>query len=255
MSKITEPMLLDKTGQQFLGLMEKQNELLTAIASGYNYKPTSIADVFAVVQSGNASQVFNYGDQIILPWTDKATGKTYECPLDVVHFGDVTLADGETVPGMLVQWHYATPFGVQFNQFQAFKYCEEQLPAGTYNVIIGDTWGNNCVKGKTYQFTLTKPVPAKGQLAGLYRAPDVSPSEWKVYSFESNTATDPIETVAMVEGTGGTALGTLSFKPTSPLNGLQSTAYGYNRWAQSAIWHRFLWFTMRHSWILPEYEA
>lgn len=85
MSKITEPMLLDKTGQQFLGLMEKQNELLTAIASGYNYKPTSIADVFAVVQSGNASQVFNYGDQIILPWTDKATGKTYECPLDVVH--------------------------------------------------------------------------------------------------------------------------------------------------------------------------
>lgn len=235
MSKITEPMLLDKTGQQFLGLMEKQNELLTAIASGYNYKPTSIADVFAVVQSGNASQVFNYGDQIILPWTDKATGKTYECPLDVVHFGDVTLADGETVPGMLVQWHYATPFGVQFNQFQAFKYCEEQLPAGTYNVIIGDTWGNNCVKGKTYQFTLTKPVPAKGQLAGLYRAPDVSPSEWKVYSFESNTATDPIETVAMVEGTGGTALGTLSFKPTSPLNGLQSTAYGYNRWAQSAM--------------------
>lgn len=188
MSKVTEPMLLDKTGQQLLGAMTKQNELLTAIASGYNYKPTSIADVFAVVQSGKANQVFNYGDQIILPWTDKATGKTYECPLDVVHFGDVTLADGETVPGMLVQWHYATPFGVQFNQFQAFKYCEEQLPAGTYNVIIGDTWGNNCVKGKTYQFTLTKPVPAKGQLAGLYRAPDVSPSEWKVYSFESNTA-------------------------------------------------------------------
>ena len=73
MSKVTEPMLLDKTGQQLLGAMTKQNELLTAIASGYNYKPTSIADVFAVVQSGNASQVFNYGDQIILPWTDKAT--------------------------------------------------------------------------------------------------------------------------------------------------------------------------------------
>ena len=97
MSKVTEPMLLDKTGQQLLGAMTKQNELLTAIASGYNYKPTSIADVFAVVQSGKANQVFNYGDQIILPWTDKATGKTYECPLDVVHFGDVTLADGETV--------------------------------------------------------------------------------------------------------------------------------------------------------------
>lgn len=81
MSKVTEPMLLDKTGQQLLGAMTKQNELLTAIASGYNYKPTSIADVFAVVQSGKANQVFNYGDQIILPWTDKATGKTYECRL------------------------------------------------------------------------------------------------------------------------------------------------------------------------------
>ena len=60
MSKVTEPMLLDKTGQQLLGAMTKQNELLTAIASGYNYKPTSIADVFAVVQSGKANQVFNY---------------------------------------------------------------------------------------------------------------------------------------------------------------------------------------------------
>ena len=39
MSKVTEPMLLDKTGQQLLGAMTKQNELLTAIASGYNYKP------------------------------------------------------------------------------------------------------------------------------------------------------------------------------------------------------------------------
>ena len=103
MSKITEPMLLDKTGQQFLGLMEKQNELLTAIASGYNYKPTSIADVFAVVQSGNASQVFNYGDQIILPWTDKATGKTvikvspeFYRPTDVVNlWGDPTKAKTE----------------------------------------------------------------------------------------------------------------------------------------------------------------
>lgn len=114
---------------------------------------------------------------------------------------------------------------------------------GTVKLVLVDGNGqpanakliNDVYKGKTYQFTLTKPVPAKGQLAGLYRAPDVSPSEWKVYSFESNTATDPIETVAMVEGTGGTALGTLSFKPTSPLNGLQSTAYGYNRWAQSAM--------------------
>ena len=30
MSKVTEPMLLDKTGQQLLGAMTKQNELLTA---------------------------------------------------------------------------------------------------------------------------------------------------------------------------------------------------------------------------------
>ena len=56
MSKVTEPMLLDKTGQQLLGAMTKQHELLTAIASGYNYKTTSIADVFAVVQSGKANR-------------------------------------------------------------------------------------------------------------------------------------------------------------------------------------------------------
>lgn len=32
-------------------------------------------------------------------------------------------------------------------------------------VTIGTNWGNNCVKGTVYNFTLTKPVPVGGQFA------------------------------------------------------------------------------------------
>jgi hypothetical protein len=82
---------------------------------------------------------------------------------------------------------------------------------------------------------LTKEVPAGGQLAGFRGAPDQSPSNWKVYSYSSNSAIDPIETVSVSEGSSGTNLGVLKTGGDGKLNCLQRTAYGYNRWAQSAL--------------------
>jgi hypothetical protein len=157
--------------------------------------------------------------------------------MDVVAFPTATLQDGEEVPAMRLQWHYATPFGVQFNNYQAFFYCDEKLLAGTYYIEIGTTWGSNgyCVADKNYQFTLTQDVPAGGQLAGFRGAPDQAPSTWKVYSYESNTAKEPIETVAVTEGDSGTKLGVLKTGGDGTLNCLQRTAYGYNRWGQSAL--------------------
>ena len=236
---ITKPFILDETGQKMLDVLVQQNAYLGIIAGEkYGTMITDLAQVRKIVQAGLAPKVFNIGDQIVVKWRDIADGnKEYDVPLDIVSFGTSALQDGEELPSMTVQWHYATPFGVQFNQYQAFFYATEGLAAGTYYIEIGTTWGDKgyCVAGKKYQFTLTKPVPAGGQLAGFRDALDQAPSTWKVYSYNSKTAVDAIETVSVTEGSSGTSLGVLKFGGDGKLNCLQRTAYGYNRWSQSAM--------------------
>jgi hypothetical protein len=66
MSKVTKPVVLDETAKQVVAQIQLQNEILTSLASGINYKPTSIKDVLNVVRAGQASKVFQVGDQIIV---------------------------------------------------------------------------------------------------------------------------------------------------------------------------------------------
>ena len=189
-----------------------------------------------LVRNGKIQDWFEIGDQITITYTDPNTNTEYECPLDVVSFDDVYDENGNQHNGMWLQCHYAMPLGVQFSNYQAFYFAENGLSAGTYNITWGNSWGSNVVSGKSYQFTLTQDVPAGGQLSGFYGAPDQAPSNWRVYSWASNTAINPIETVTVSEGTGGTNLGTISSSTkTSSLNAMQSMAYGYNRWNESAM--------------------
>ena len=234
---ITKPFILDETGQKMLDAMTQQNAFLQVIAGEkYTTMVSDIKQVLSIVRAGLAPKVFNIGDQLIWKWKDVAdNNKEYTVPVDIVHFGTSMLEDGEELPSMTIQWHYATPFGVQFNQYQAFFYSTEELPAGTYNIEIGTSWGTHCVAGKSYQFTLTKPVPAGGQLAGFRGAPDNDPSTWKVYSYNTKSAVDAIETVSVTEGSSGTKLGVLKTGGDGKLNCLQRVAYGYNRWSQSAM--------------------
>lgn len=234
-SKIQKPIALDETLKEVVQKLHTQNLLLNVMA-GENLESTeTMTEIRKIVQNGHAQDVFNIGDQIVVPWTDKATGQVYNAVLNVVHFGNVTLKDGSEVPGMYVQWHYATPFGVSFDNYEAFYYAERELPAGTYYITVGETWGNNCVKDATYHFTLTKPVPVGGQLSGFRGMPDQAAANWKVYSYESPAAKDPIETVSVTAGAQGTSLGTLLHAGDGTLNSIQRTAYGSNRWSQSAI--------------------
>ena len=234
---ITKPFILDETGQKMLDAMTQQNAFLQVIAGEkYTTMVSDIKQVLSIVRAGLAPKVFNIGDQLIWKWKDVAdNNKEYTVPVDIVHFGTSMLEDGEELPSMTIQWHYATPFGVQFNQYQAFFYSTEELPAGTYNIEIGTSWGTHCVAGKSYQFTLTKPVPAGGQLAGFRGAPDNDPSTWKVHSYNTKSAVDAIETVSVTEGSSGTKLGVLKTGGDGKLNCLQRVAYGYNRWSQSAM--------------------
>lgn len=191
--------------------------------------------VQTIVANGAGEKAFAIGTQLIEKWTDTADSKEYDMPWQVNHFEEVTLEDGEVVPGMWLQTHYTLPFGVQFSHQRAFLACLDGLVAGTYHFNFAQSWGNNVKPGISYQFTLTKPVEKGGRLAGCYGAPDQAPSSWKVYSYSKDGITLN-ETVNITQGSGGTNLGTIQYERRSGnLNSAQEMAYGWNRWKTSAL--------------------
>ena len=116
MSQVTKPMMLDETGRRIADALEMNNALMSAMAKGdVDANITDLGYIHDIVRRGLAPKLFNIGDQIIIPWKDVASDITYDVPLNVVHFGNVTLKDGTIVPGMYLQWHYCSPFGVQFD--------------------------------------------------------------------------------------------------------------------------------------------
>lgn len=221
--------LTDETGQEIVNVLEVIAQ--TNIARKDMDWPT----VQAIVANGAGKKAFAIGTQLIEKWTDTAEQKEYDMPWQVNHFEDVTLENGEIVPGMWLQTHYTMPFGVQFSHQRAFLACQEGLSAGTYHFDFERAWGNNVKPGINYQFTLTKPVEKGGRLAGCYGAPDTAPTNWKVYSYGANGITLN-ETVNITVGSGGTNLGTIQYdRRSGNLNSIQELAYGQNRWKTSAL--------------------
>ena len=253
-------LLTNETGLKILEVMNRQTAITEAIAKDQIAALSSeLSSIAKIVRDGYGSTLLDIGDQLNIPWKDGE--KEYTAPHDIVHFADVELKNGDTVPGMFLQWHYCTPDGVQFDAAEAFYYAETELPAGTYNIIVGENWGTNCKKNEQYQFTLTKPVPVGGQLAGFYGIPDNTPDKWTVQSFESAKSTTPIETVKPIAGTNGTNLGTLTAVGDGKLNSIQRVAYGSNGWSQSAA-RQYLnsnkaagqWWEPQHKWDRPPAE-
>ncbi|MCD7828888.1 MAG: DUF6273 domain-containing protein [Clostridiales bacterium] len=246
MAEVQQSLL--ETQQQIAAAQLITNNHLATIAAGSMATITAdFATIRRIVRQGLAASAFTIGDKITVNWTDSVAGKTYEWPFDVVHFGDVELEDGETVPGMFLQAHYCSPFGVQFDQSEALYYCDEALPAGTYHFTIGTKWGTYCVADTSYYFTTTVDIPAGGQIRiGLtsensaWGAPDNAPGNWRVWTYSSPSSTSCLEGdgLTLTEGTEGTDLGTTTSAidySDSGINNLQRAAYGYNRWSQSGI--------------------
>ena len=252
----------DTTGKDMVEQLKRQNTLLSVI-SGASQKDfiQSWDAVAQAVAGGYGPSLFSVGSTFTEPWKDTANNNTvYDNPWRVNHFSDVELQDGTTVPGMWLQNVYAHPFGVQFSHHRAFYACPDGLAAGTYNVGFGDNWNTNVVKGKIYQFTLTKAVEQGGRLAGFYGIPNTKPTEWKVYSYGADGKTLN-ETVDIAEGSEGTSIGSmLANKRTGNLNSLQDTGDGWNRWSTSAL-RQYLnsgkpkgeWWTPQDQWdIVPD---
>ena len=230
--------------------LERQNLLLTRLitAEGEATPINTLQEIAEIVRRGEAPNVFTVGDQILVKWNNGT--QDYILPFDIVHFDDVELQDGETVPGMFIQSHYALE-GVQFDQNEALYVVPAGgIPAGTYHFTMGNSWGTHVVSGKSYEFTLANAY-AEGDILQIGTAtsdisglPDTAPANWRIRGYKAaggvpaGSAATPTEIVTLSEGTGGTDLGTLSDSTkygTSGLNNMQRCSYGYNRWSQSAI--------------------
>ena len=253
-TSITEPVMLDATGKLIVEGIARQNLLLTQMISAQAATPVAtLNEIHEIVRSGEAANVFSYGDQINLNYNDGTNSVVL--PFDIVHFGDVQLADGETVPGMFIQSHYAME-GCQFDQNEGFYVIPAAgHTAGSFYFVMGNNWGSNVVSGKIYQFTTTEAYAegdiwqlgtASSEISGL---PDTAPANWRVRTYKASGSTpasmaaSPTEilTLTEVETGTGTNLGTLSSSTaygTSGLNNMQRSAYGYNRWSQSALRQR-----------------
>ena len=212
----------------FAEKMDIMNQFLAAIATGQggSLKPTSWSDVQALVRKGLASKVFAVGDQLTCQ-----RGST-TLVWDIIGFDIDTPADKQFTHSMTLQLHDCLP-GTQYDAPEALFYCETALAAGTYNFTLLAGYDTTYGGGKTYQFTLTKEVPAGGQITFPWNW-NTQASTTKVSTYKSRTDTAAIETVGVTEGTGGTSLGTADGKATN-MNHSHRIRYGSNNWVESAM--------------------
>ncbi len=250
-------MMSDKTGRALVAEQVKQTALLAAMADT-TARAAMLADwqqVASAIDGGLGAYVLPVASQVVTPWSDSRTNVStqHQMAWNVAHHGTGALSSGESGNVAFLHMDRCLPFNTEFSPYQAFLCAVTAIPAGTYNVTMGFSWGSKVVSGKSYQFTLTQDLPIGGQLAGFYGAPDQAPANWKVYAFSSATATTATETVSVTEGTGGTNLGTFTAAGVSVpesgtpevttvgslqfygLNSLHRVAYGNNRWMHSPL--------------------
>ena len=233
------------------------SKLIAAAAAAQAAVLDDWSQAAAYIHAGLGPVYFPVASKANVPWSTYATSSSakaeYTLDFDSMHHSEEALASGETLPVVHFQLHHCLPFDTQFSPYQAFIKAVTAIPAGTYNVKMGFSWGTNVVADKYYQFTLTQELPIGGVLTGFYGAPDNAPSSWKVYAYASNAAATATETCAVTEGSGGTNLGTFTAAgvtvPASGtpdvtvvgslqfygLNSLHRVAYGDNRWLHSPL--------------------
>ena len=151
---------------------------------------------------------------------------------DVIGIDHDTPADSQFKHSLTLQLHDLYQ-KIQFDSTEAIYYAREELAAGTYNITLPAGYDVENGGGKTYQFTLTKPVPAAGQIMFPW-AYQKQASATKVSTYVNANASAVIETVSVQEGSEGTSLGTAD-GTVSDLNHIQRARYGSNNWAESDL--------------------
>ena len=162
-----------------------------------------------------------------------------------------TIKDNYTYPWMFVHHgqhadgryyaHLRVMKAVDLHQFdspEAFYYCSEALPAGTYYFNVPTAWSK--LSAGNYQFTLSNAVPAGGRLAGLdYLADGNGLTGKSVKVYDSANSMVVAQTAAITTGDTGTYLGLLQAGGDADhpnMNSVHRAGYGSNNYAQSNIY-------------------
>lgn len=119
-----------------------------------------------------------------------------------------------------------------FDETEALYYAAEELPAGTYNFTVANQAWYTADNGKVFQFTLTKAVPAGGQIV-MSMTYNATLEGKTVKTYASATSTAAIETATLTEGSEGTSLGTTDGESEN-VNHMHRAIFGSNNYAQSA---------------------
>lgn len=214
--------------ETFAEKMDTQNKFLAAIlsAQGGSIKPTGWADVQALVRSGLASKVFAIGDQLVCKKSDTTL------VWDVIGIDHDEPTDKQFTHSMTLQLHDCLSATMQYDAPEALYFAETELAAGTYCFTIQDydaTYGGN----KTYNFTLTKPVPAGGQITFGWSY-QTQAANAKISTYESRTSTTAIETVGVTVGSAGISLGTTDGNSPN-VNHIHRVRYGSNNPLENAM--------------------
>ena len=213
----------DSTLQQ----IAKALDIIAVAQSGAAAPVDSFQDVRQMVANGHGAQAFPAGAQLIAKHATLG---------DVIF--DVTAHNHNKAPGsadaptMTLLMH-ACINGRMVDNTEALYYCATALAAGTYHFTLLADYDATYGGGKTLQFVLSQSVPAGGVLMFPW-AYNTQSTATKVSSYASRESTTAIESVSVVEGSGGTNLGTADGNSAN-MNHTHRIRYGSNNWRESAV--------------------
>lgn len=214
------------SNKTFKEKMDTLNSLMVALieTQGGTAKPTSWANVQALVRAGLHSKVFSIGDQLVCKKGND------DLVWDIIGIDHDTPTDSQFTHSMTLQLHDCLPSAMQFDAPEALYYAENGLAAGTYNFTI-QNYDTTAGGGKTYQFELQNAVPAGGQLTfGWSYNTQASAAKITAYNDEGTQ----IEQVSVSEGSAGISIGTTDGNSTN-LNHIHRVRFGSNNYVQSAM--------------------
>lgn len=208
--------------------LEQQNKILAMIVGNTASQPQTFADIQRIIRSGLAKNFFNIGDQVVTAYAVE-NGATYQAPWDVKHIDDT---------GVYLGMHYALPDTMMFDAPEAIYYAGSGLPAGTYNITIGDNHGTGWIAGNRIKFSLTQAVPVGGQIfIDCEQTINNNPADGRtVTTYGAIGALEAIETAITSSGSTGTSLGTIYLSETNGgLNAIGRCVNGYGRYSESSL--------------------
>ena len=215
--------------ETFAEKMDTQNQFLASLveAQGGTLKPTSWANVQALVRAGLHKNAFSIGDQLVCQ--KGSSSITW----DVIGIDHDTPADSQFTHSLTLQLHDCLSSQMQVDAPEALYYAENGLSAGTYHFTIQGSYTPIGGTSKTYCFTLASDIPAGGQLTFGW-AYNTQAGNAKITSYGADLTTVIESDISVTEGSSGTSLGTTDGNSTN-LNFIEKARFGSNNYSESAI--------------------